>query len=342
MSNESRRSDPIDPIEIICFVAINTHGGHMCTVKTDGISRPDFFRLDSQTELHIFTNASIGNVNFAFTGENYRESLIPLNNHIGSQGEISLEGMLNLLLRRKAIIKQDISMKSPIPIGEWDKHTREFMNDDYIYIQHVAPLNTVSNKSYSYNSVNEGESAIYLLTAFKAQHDDEYTMIGNIEDITSELQFTEDNNTDKSITLSRIIDKIKGKYRIRTRDKLTIIIIDDSCDTLSSTRPSESINDRNIRSVRRDVNKVPMSYKLKPRNKHPIEKVLNNLNSTKKKVKIMGEKTSRDKTSSLGGAKKHKRKTQKNVGNVSRICANYCNAIRRKRKTVSGNRIICI
>jgi hypothetical protein len=283
--------------EIICFVAINTHGGYMCSVNHYGISRPDSFTLDRQTDLHIFSNTPVGNVNFAYRGKNYQESLIPLINYIKNGDEINLKGLKNILSRRKTNAKQEISINSHTQMSDWDESTKEFMKNDYLYYEYVAPLNSVSNKLYTYGE-NE-ETAIYLLSTFtKYKDQDGYSMEIRNEDITPKLKFTD--NAIKSITLSRIIDNVKHILEIKERsDKLTIIFIDDSCDTLFSTKSSKHISKREHRSLTRD-SKTRISDKSSD----------NTANELFKEVILASRKRKRE--VSLGGAKKYKkRKTQK-------------------------------
>jgi hypothetical protein len=298
MSIASRDSRPK---EVICFVAINTHGSHMCSVKTDGILSPGSFTLDGQTDLHIFSNASIGNVNFAESGENYRETLAKLEDTIERDGEIKIKEMTNILLRRKAKIKQEMTGSST-PFHDFDPDMIRFMKDDYLYYQYAPQWGYVSNKMYEYNSNNEKNFAIYLLFTFtKYNHEDSYDMNIIKEDITKNLHFTGDPN--RSLSLNILIENIKTILDISARrgDKLTIILIDDSCDTLSSARSTGPIDDRTKRAHTRST-KVKIPRKLKYQNKLPIEETLK---------KISSRKRPRHETS-LGGAKKHKkRKTQK-------------------------------
>jgi hypothetical protein len=221
------------PKEIVCFVALNTHGGHACNLNNTG-RELDTFTTDSQTNIDIFSNVSIGNDNYGFQGNEYIETLKTLNDYIHSSPEIDIHKIIQILLKRKMETKQSIRAHSSQPINEWSLQKREFIKDPYLYYQHIdSTTGPAPNKLYTFNRTIDN-MGVYLLSTFtKQKYQQKYNMEFLNRNITNSLPTRQDGDN-IYIYLDEMINGIKEilPIPIQPCDKLTIIFIDDACDTL--------------------------------------------------------------------------------------------------------------
>ena len=255
--------------EIVCFVALNIHGGHMCNLNNTG-RELDTFTTDSQTNIDIFSNVSIGNDNYGFQGKEYIDSLEMLNNYIHAAQEIDIHKIIQILLKRKIETKQSIALHSRETIDEWSLQKREYIKDPYLYYQHIdSTTGPAQNKLYSFNRTIDKMGVYLLFTFTKQKHEERYNMNSLNKNITVYLPYSEEGDN-IYIYLKEMINGIKNILKnilhIQPCDKLTIIFIDDACDTLiyPESRSCETSNSRCKRSLtRRYKVKVPGVGKLK-------------------------------------------------------------------------------